>query len=58
MTSSSSESAARLHAIQGCDAHQNVGAQPGGQLRENLRGLIRIKIGEHDGDDLRVLADE
>ena len=46
----------RLDAVELGDAHQHVGAHPIRQLQHHFSGLIRIKVGQHDGDDLRVLV--
>jgi len=45
----------RLHSVEGRDAHDDVGAHVRGQTGEHFRRLVGVEIGEHDGDDLRVL---
>ncbi len=46
---------AGLHAIERRDAHHDVGAHVGRQSGENLGRLVRLEVGEHDRDDLRML---
>ena len=45
-----------MHAIEGRNAHENLGAHGFRQLRQDFRRLIRVEIRQHDRDDLRVFV--
>ncbi len=44
-----------MHAVEGRNTNDYVGPHVGWQVRQYLRGVIRVEVRQHDGDDLRML---